>query len=295
MQIRAVATLKLIMSMVIFGTIGLFVRHIPLPSSVIALTRGIVGVLFLLVVRFLKKEKPNLKALRSNFLWLCFSGGFLGFNWILLFEAYRYTSIAVSTMCYYMAPIIVILASPLFLREKVSLKKVLCVLAALVGMVLISGVLSESAPDSTQSQGIFLGLSAAGLYAAVILCNKKISGISAYDKTVFQLLISAIVLLPYCIATVDTAEVSMSLNAVLLLFLVGVVHTGIAYNLFFGSIEFIAAQSVALISYIDPVVAVVISVVLISEPFHLTDLLGAVFIIGAAVISELPEKRREGV
>ena len=292
MQARTAATIKLITSMVIFGTIGLFVRHIPLQSSMIALTRGIVGTIFLLSVLLLSKRKPDMRAVRNNILWLFLSGAFLGFNWILLFESYRYTSIAVSTMCYYMAPIFVILVSPILLREKLTARKLLCVFAALVGMIFISGVLSESTPQVSQMKGILLGLSAAVLYASVVICNKKIVGIRAYDKTIFQLLISAIVLTPYCAATFDMPDTQLTATGILLLLFVGIVHTGIAYYLFFGSMEHIKAQSVALISYVDPVVAVVVSVALLSEPFKPTDMLGAVLILGAAAISELPEKRR---
>ena len=51
------ARAKLILAMTIFGTIGIFVKYIPLPSSVIACARGFVGVLFLLVVTFISRNK----------------------------------------------------------------------------------------------------------------------------------------------------------------------------------------------------------------------------------------------
>lgn len=284
------AKLRMTAAMFIFGTIGLFVRWIPLPSSIIALARGTIGMTFLLLVMLVKKESISKAAIRKNLLWLLVSGLLLGFNWILLFESYRYTSVAISTLCYYMAPILIILASPVVLRERLTVRRLLCVLAALGGMVCISGVLSEGIPSAGELKGIFLGLAAAVLYAAIVLCNKRIHDISAYDKTVFQLGTSALTMLPYCLLTVSPDALSVEPKALLMLLLVGVVHTGVTYYLYFGSMEFIPAQSVAVISYVDPVVAVLASVLILQESMALTEGIGAVLILGAAAASELEKK-----
>lgn len=280
------ALIKLTVSMILFGTIGIFVKHIPLQSSMIALVRGIVGTIFLLSVIACRRKPISIASLKANFLWLSLSGACIGFNWILLFESYRYTSVAVSTLCYYMAPILVILASPLLLKESLTVKKVLCVITAIVGMILISGVLQSGSFGAGQGKGILFGLSAAVLYASVVLMNKKIKNIDSYDKTVMQLGVAALVLLPYCAVTYQAAE-PLTVDSVLLLLTVGVVHTGFAYYLYFASMSHLSAQSVAVISYLDPVVAVILSVVLLSEPLRLTDLIGAILILGAALVSEL--------
>lgn len=283
------AKLQLIAAMFIFGTIGLFVRWIPLPSSVIALARGVSGMLFLLLVMAAKKIPLSKKTIGKNLPWLLLSGVLLGFNWILLFESYRYTSVAISTLCYYMAPILIILASPLVLREKLTVKKLVCVLAALGGMVCISGVLSEGIPAMGELKGILLGLAAAVLYAAIVLANKHIHDISAYEKTIFQLGISVLAMLPYCVLTVSPDDLTFAPNVLWLLLLVGILHTGVTYYLYFGSMEYIPAQSVAVISYIDPVIAVLSSVLILREPMQISEGLGAVLILGAAVASELGE------
>lgn len=283
------ARFQMITAMTIFGTIGLFVRWIPLPSAMIALARGFIGMLFLIVVMAVRKTPLSRQALRKNFFWLLISGGLLGFNWILLFESYRYTSVAVGTLCYYMAPILIILASPVILREKLTVKKVLCVLASLGGMVCISGVLSEGVPSAGELKGILLGLIAAVLYAAIVLCNKQIHEISAYEKTIFQLGISVLAMIPYCVLTVSPDTLTFSPRVVFLLILVGILNTGVTYYLYFGSMEYLSGQSVAVISYIDPVIAVLLSVLILREPMHLTEGIGAVLILGAAVTSELGE------
>lgn len=286
---------KLVAAMVIFGTIGLFVRSISLPSSIIALFRGMGGTLFLLALNG-KKKGFSSEGLKKNLLWLVLSGAALGFNWILLFESYRYTSVAVSTLCYYLAPILVILASPVILKEKLTLKKGLCVLAALGGMFCLSGVLQSGIPQGGELRGILLGLAAALLYACIMLLNKQISGISALEKTILQLGISALVLLPYCLMTVDAAAVSFDPKTVLLLVFVAIIHTGVAYALYFDALGAIGGQTAAILSYIDPVVAVLASVLLLKEPMLLSEGIGAVLILGAAVISEvqLPHLPRKG-
>jgi len=285
--------MKLTVSMLLFGTIGAFVKQIPLQSSVIALVRAVVGMMFLVAVIMLKRTHISFSAVKKNLLRLCVSGVCLGFNWILLFESYRYTSVAVSTLCYYMAPIIVILVSPFILKEAITAKKLLCVIAALGGMVCISGVLQSELPKTGELQGILFGVAAAVLYAAIILCNKQLKEIGAYEKTVVQLGISAIVMLPYCFATYVPAEADLTFKSILLLLTIGVVHTGVTYYLYFGSMEHLSGQSVAVISYIDPLVAVLVSVMVLNEPFKLADSLGALLILGAALISELPAKKRK--
>lgn len=290
MNERKVSFVKLTVSMVLFGTIGIFIRNIPLQSSIIALVRGIVGTAFLLAVMALKKKQLSFSLSKMNLLLLCLSGAFIGFNWILLFEAYRYTSVAVATLCYYTAPILVILASPFILKEKVTLKKILCVIAAIAGMALISGILQNGTMGAGQGRGILLGLSAAVLYGSVVIMNKKIYGIDATSRTVMQLGIAAIVLLPYSLATIQPSTTPLTTDAILLLLTVGIAHTGIAYYLYFGSVPALSAQSVAVISYLDPVVAVILSVILLKEPLKWTDFAGALLILSAALISELPGK-----
>jgi len=288
------ARFQMISAMALFGTIGLFVRYIPLPSSVIALARGGIGAVFLLAVTALRQRKLDFAAIRRNLKWLCLAGAFLGFNWIFLFEAYRYTTVATATLCYYLAPFLVILLSPLVLKERLTKKKVLCVLAALLGMVGVSGVMQSGIPSSGEVKGILLGTLAAVLYACIIFFNKQLSGISAYDRTIFQLGFSVLLMLPYCLLTVEKSQLTWSFTGIALLFLVAVVHTGLTYYLYFGSMAHLSGQTVAILSYIDPVVAIFCSVFLLGEAMTVSEGLGAVLVLGAALISELPDRKTSG-
>lgn len=276
----------LIVSVCIFGTIGILRRYIPLSSSLIALVRGIIGSVFLITVVMLRRQKLDWRAIRKNLLLLALSGTAIGFNWILLFEAYNHTSVAVATLCYYLAPILVILLSPMVLGEALTVRKGICTAIALVGMVLVSGVLETGFHGLSEMKGIFFGVGAAVLYAGVILMNKKMGRISAYDKTIFQLSLASLALFPYVLLTENFAAVEFSTLSVSLLLVAGIVHTGLAYWMYFGSMGNLNAHTVALLSYLDPILAIVLSMVLLQEPMTVSAAIGAVLILGAAYVSE---------
>lgn len=288
------AKLAVITSMVIFGSIGIFVRSIPLPSATVSMIRGMIGAPFLLLVLLLKKSEISWKAMGKNFGRLCLLGTMLGANWILLFEAYRYTSVATATLCYYLAPVFIVAVSPFVLGEKMTVKKALCIAVALMGMVFVSGVAENGIPPLSESKGILLGIGAAVLYAAIVINNKKLSGISASDRTIAQLLISALVLLPYNLLSGNLQNLRFAPLTILLLLVVGIVHTGLAYYLYFGAMEKVNAQSLAILSYIDPAVAIILSVCLLRERFGVFDIAGAVLILGAAFVCEYTPDKKAG-
>lgn len=281
--------IKFITAMFLFGTIGIFVRYISLPSSVIAFARGIIGTLFLLLITVFARRKISIESIRKNLLLLCLSGAFIGFNWIFLFEAYHYTTVATATLCYYMAPIFVMLASPFLLKEKLSAKKIICIILALAGMILVSGIVQTGICAIEEIKGILFGIGAAVLYSLVIIMNKKMNRLSAYDKTIIQLAAAALVVLPYIVITKDGSRIVFTKTSVMLLLFVGIIHTAVAYALYFGSMKDLKAQSIAIFSYIDPVVAILLSVLLLRETMELTGIIGAILILGATLISELSE------
>ena len=292
---RPGALLMLASSMLIFGTIGLFRRYIPLSSGLLAFSRGILGALFLglfLMIRRLpeqrlKKRKDSWnRASAPVFFLLILSGALIGVNWILLFEAYNYTTVATATLCYYMQPTIVILLSPLFFHERLTAKKLVCAFLAVLGMFLVSGAAGEGIPQGDAFRGILCGLGAAVLYAAVVIMNKCIRNIDPYLKTILQLASASVCLLPYLAVTGQLSYVKLDGFSLFMLLVVGIVHTGIAYTLYFGSTDGLRAQTIALFSYIDPVSALFISVLFLHEPMGAAGLVGAVLILGAAFAAE---------
>ena len=281
------AKVRMLAAMAIFGPVGILIRGIPLPSATIAFFRGLVGAIFLVMVMLATGHKPNLRSVRKNLLVLLLSGVALGLNWVLLFEAYRYTTVAVATICYYLAPVFLVLASPL-LGERLTGRKLLLSGIALVGMVFVSGIFGGGAPSG---KGIIFGVGAAALYTAVMLLNKKLGDLPDYDKTVMQLGTAAVVILPYCLMTGGFSMAEMDLPAWLLLAVTCFVNTGVAYWLYFGSIKQLPAQTVALFSYVDPVEAILLSALLLREPLGWQEILGAVLILGSTLYSELPGRK----
>lgn len=275
----------LIGSMLIFGTLGVVRRYVPLSSAMLALCRGALGSVFLLIFVLVRGGKLKLPERKAT-LWLILTGAIMGLNWMLLFEAYNYTTVAAATMCYYMQPTIVILLSPLVFRERLSGRKLACAAAAIVGMLFVSGVLSGGTGQVQDIRGIAFGLGAAALYAAVIILNKKVVVEDIYAKTVIQLAGAALVMIPYVLLTEGVPELTLTAADIGMVLLVGIVHTGITYALYFGSMQRLKAQTVAVMSYIDPVFALLLSAAVLHESLTPLGILGAVLIIGSAVISE---------
>ena len=210
----------------------------------------------------------------------------IGINWILLFEAFNHTTVAVATLCYYMAPTIVMLLSPLIFREKLTGKKAACAAVAIVGMVFVSGVTEGGGSQEGSLRGVLEGLGAAVFYASVVIMNNRIRGIDAYRKTAVQLLSAGAVMIPYLLLTDGFSVSGLTPDAVILLLIVGIVHTGFAYVLYFGSMDGLRVQTIAILSYIDHVSALLFSAFLLRERLTVMNLIGAVLIIGSAVISE---------
>ena len=281
------ACIKFIISMLIFGTIGLFVKNLPFSSAVTAMFRGFIGSGFLILVLSVKKQKLNINSIKKNLILLILSGGAIGFNWIFLFEAYKYTTISNATLCYYMAPVFVILLSPILFKEKLTKPKIISTVCAIAGMVLVSGVLTSE--GNVSMKGILFGLAAAILYASAMILNKFFKNISSYETTVFQLLTAAVVVLPYVLITSNFSSVSIGLGNIAMLITVGIIHTGIAYYLYFSAIPKMKSQLIAFLSYIDPISAIILSAIFLGEPMSIFETAGAFLILGSTLANSIYE------
>lgn len=275
---------QFIMAMVIVGTIGIFRRNIALSSAALAFSRGILGSLSLGAFVKVRGQKIFHGMERKKLFLLILNGAIIGVNWIFLFEAYRFTTVAVATLCYYLQPTLLILVSPIFFKEKLTGKKLFYALIAFLGMVLVSGVLGGG--DTGSLKGVAFGLAAAVLYTMAVVINKITLGVDPYEKTIIQLASAGIVLIPYILMTEDISAVQLDTITIILVLIVGIIHTGLVYFFYFGSMERMSAQAVAVFSYIDPVVAVIASWAFLGEPLTVPVIIGAVLIIGSAFLSE---------
>lgn len=287
------AKFELASAFVIWGTVGVFVKYIPLNSALVAFDRSIVGMLFLLLVKLCTKSKIDFSALKKSLPLLCINGALLGFNWILLFESYNFTSVAISTICYNIGPIFVMLFSPIVFKEKLTVVKILCIFSALLGIACVSGVFEQSDVSYRDLIGVALGICAALLYAVTVMINKKVDTVDASDKAITQFASSAVVMFIYSLFVTKPEELTFSATTVVLLLLVGVLHTGVAYTIYFKSLPFVTSQNVAIFAYIDPVVAVILSAVVLHEKLSFSVVLGAVVIIASALLCEIYDNKQK--
>ena len=275
----------LISAMAVFGTIPLFVRSIPVSSGELALYRAVLAAALISVFLLVTKQPIPFRSIRKEVPLLLLSGAAMGFNWILLFEAYKYTTVSMATLSYYFAPVIVTLVCPLLFREKLTRKQILCFVMSTIGIVLITGVGFSGA--GTDHISILFGLGAAVLYATVILLNKFIKNVQGIHRTFLQFLAAIVVLVPYVLSTGGITLGSLSTLGWANLLIVGFVHTGITYCMYFSALKELPGQKAAILSYIDPLVAVLISVTILGEPMTIPQILGGTLILGFTLWNEV--------
>ena len=294
MKILKDARLQLTLSMVVFGTIGLFVRNIGLPSGEIALYRAIMATVLVGFVLLFTKQRIDFTKIKKELPLLLLSGVAMGFNWILLFEAYNYTTVSVATLSYYFAPVIVTLVCPLLFKEKMGVKQWLCFVFSTVGIVLITG-LGDLSAGSNHFKGIAFGLGAACLYATVILLNKFIKGVQGLHRTFLQFIAATAVLVPYVALTGGCNLGSLDVKGIVCLLVVGLVHTGVTYCLYFSSLKELPGQKAAILSYADPLVAVLCSVVILHETMTVWQFICGALILGFTLWNEIPPKNAKKI
>ena len=282
--------IMLIISMTVFGTLGLFVRNISVSSGELALYRAILASLLIAFFLLITKQKIPFREIKREIPLLLLSGVAMGFNWILLFEAYKYTTVSLATLSYYFAPVIVTASCPLLFREKMSAKQWICFFMSTLGIVLITGLGDLSAGNS-HFIGILFGLGAACFYAAVILLNKFIKKVEGIHRTFLQFIAAILVLIPYVGFTGGVTLSGLNGTGWICLLVVGFVHTGVTYCLYFSSLKELPGQKAAILSYIDPLVAVLVSVLILGESMTVLQAIGGALILGFTLWDEITPKK----
>ncbi len=281
------ALIKYLAAVSIYGTIGLFLHFVKTSSEFVVLCRGTIGSLFILIVMMAKKEKIDLEAIKRNFFILAISGASLGLNWIFLFAGYRH-GVAITSLCNYMAPIMVVVISAFIYRQKLGIKQIACIICSLIGVMFISGIFENDA--RVNSLCIIYGLLAALGFVALVFCNRYLKDIKSLDKTVMQLSFSALTVLVYVIANNGFPRSIDGLSAALLI-IMGVVHTGIAYIFYFDSINVLNVDTIAILGYVEPALNVIVGSLFLHEDLSIFGIIGAIMILGSAIMSELKGNR----
>ena len=280
----------MVLSMAVFGTLGPFVRGIPVSSGELALYRAVLAAVLIGLFLAVTGQKIPFKKIRKEVPLLLASGVAMGINWILLFEAYRYTTVSVATLSYYFAPVIVTAVSPILFREKLTGKQILCFVMSTVGLVMITGI--GELGGGSHLTGILFGLGAAVFYASVVLLNKFIRNVAGIHRTFLQFLAAVLVLIPYVMLTSGVTLEKMTAAGWVNLLVVGLIHTGVTYCLYFSSLKELPGQKAAILSYIDPLVAVLISVVVLKDPMTLWQAAGGILILGFTLWNEMQPRLR---
>ncbi len=275
----------MIFSMAIFGTLGLFVRNIPVSSGELALYRAILAAVLIAVYLGITKQKIPFANIKKEVPLLLASGVAMGINWIFLFQAYKYTTVSLATLSYYFAPVIVTVACPFLFKEKLTGKQIICFSMSTVGLVMITGI--GKIGSNTDFIGILWGLGAAFFYAVVILLNKFIKGVEGIHRTFLQFLSAIVILIPYVAVTGGVTLGQLHMVGWINLLIVGLLHTGITYCLYFSALKELPGQKAAILSYIDPLVAVVISVTVLGESMTVWQAVGGLLILGFTLWNEV--------
>ncbi len=278
----------MIVSMLIFGSIGVVVKNIDLPSLEIAFFRAAIGGVFLIFIGFIIKYKIPIEAIRKNLVLLLFSGIALGLNWACLFQAYRYSSVSLGTLSYYFAPIFIMLLSAKILKERLTKTKLVCICIAMLGLLLILNIGDINVSNTyNHIKGVAYGILGATLYAGVVIMNKFIKNLSGFCTSMIQLNVSALVLLFTILFWGDSGFTGLRLDFVYPIFLLGIFHTGIAYYLYFTAIKQLKGQTIAILSYIDPISALAFAHTFLHETMTFVQITGGLLILGSAFISEV--------
>ena len=275
-----------IVSLLIFGSNGVFASHIDMTSAEIVCMRTLIGSLALILVLLVSRTKLDWAVMKREAFKLIAAGICLGVNWALLFEAYKLMSVSIATLTYYLAPIIVLILSPLLLREKQSARAYIGMGAAVVGLVLAVGL----GDASVTATGLIVGLGSAVFYAGLIIFNKKIDGVTGLPLTTIEMVIAACVMLPYVLLTGGHVGFPPDMEGTLYLIFLCLVNTGLACWLYFSSMNRLPARAVALFGYVDPVSALVFSAVFLGDRMGVLQIVGAVLVFAGAAFGQSKSK-----
>lgn len=268
-----------ILTMCVYGTIGFTLHFINIPSQVVVFVRAIIATLMVYLIIRLKGNRLNRVAIRKNLKWLVLSGFCLGMNWIFLFQAYLATTVAFASLTNYMAPVGMIILAPIVVKEKLNPKKVLCAALAVVGLVLASGILTGGA-QGVNARGGALAFAAACGFGGMVLCNKKFKDIDDFNQIFVQLAVITLVVFPFAVQADLSTILHADVRSIILLLILSFVHTGLAYIVYFSALRHMKVQSIAVLGYIEPAVAVLCSALLLHEALSILGWLGAFLIIG---------------
>lgn len=286
----AAAKAGLLMVLIMNGTAGIVSRYANLPPSAIIALKTTIGTLFLILILIMLRKNLNMESARRNWFPLLVAGVFLAGDWLLLYAAYDVASVSLATVCEYMMPIFLIIASVVTFGEKLSLSKIACISLSVTGLILASGILKGDT-DPSQIAGAVLGLTAGLCYAGNTIMNRKIADMSAMEKTTIQMGVAAILSSAIMFSTEDVGSFVFDTTTIAVILVMGIVLTALSHLLYVKVVPMIDIQITAICAYIEPITALVLAAVVLGESMDLSGIIGAVMILGSAFVYELINRR----
>lgn len=277
--------LMFVAAMLIFGSNGVFASMLDMSGAQLVLMRTLIGGAVLLIIILISRSRTPKEVLIREKWRLLFAGVCLGANWALLFEAYNLMNVSLATLTYYTAPVLVLVLAPFVLKERQNSLAYVGMLVVVVGMLLVVG--TDFGEGGVTVTGLVVGLGSAVFYAMLMLVNKKISGVSGLNLTFIEIIIAAVILLPYVFATSGGVPLPIDARGIFALLFLCTVNTGFACWLYFSSMNRLPAKAVALMGYFDPVSALVFSAVFLDERLSTVQFIGAVLVLAGALVGQL--------
>ena len=281
------AYISYILALLLFGSNGIIASYINLTSTEIVLYRTLIGSLLLLFLFMVNRNKWSFHKNKKHFFFLILSGISMGLSWMFLYEAYNRIGVSVSSLLYYCGPVIVMALSPVVFKEKLTHHKLTGFLAVFIGIILVNGNLVNSANNFW---GIFCGAMSALMYSFMVIFNKKATNISGLENSLLQLTVSCITVAVFVLFKGNFSFYIPQSILLPLLFL-GIVNTGIGCFLYFSKLEKLPVQSVSILGYLEPLSAVVLSVIILNETMNIIQVTGALLVLGGAVFAEVGNHR----
>lgn len=275
------AFLKYILALLLFGSNGVVASCIDLNSYEIVFLRTMIGSLLLIAIFFARRGKLTFYRNKTDFVFLAVSGIAMGTSWMFLYEAYSQIGVSIASLCYYCGPVIVMILSPVLFKEKLTFPKIIGFLTVLIGIFLVNGQGTVSA----NRWGLICGLASALMYAFMVIFNKKATAITGLENSALQLMIAFLTVAVF-VGCKQGFIIEIPAESILPIFILGLLNTGIGCYLYFSSIGNISVQTVAICGYIEPLSAVLFSVIFLREVLLPLQILGAVLIIGGAIFGE---------
>lgn len=281
--------LMFVAAMLIFGSNGVFASMLEMSGAQLVLLRTLIGGAVLLIIILISRSRTPKEVLLREKWRLLFTGVCLGANWALLFEAYNLMNVSLATLTYYTAPVLVLVLAPLVLKERQNGLAYLGMAVVIVGMLLVVG--TDFGEGGVSATGLIVGLGSAVFYAMLMLVNKQITGVSGLNLTFIEIVIAAVILLPYVFATSGGVPLPTDARGIFALLFLCTVNTGFACWLYFSSMNRLPAKAVALMGYFDPVSALIFSAVFLDERLSGVQLAGAVLVLAGALVGQFRPRR----